>query len=62
MIEQTKSVDELTPSDFAQSPVWEFLNDDESGEFLVQSVSPTPVENLEAGLVGTKVRLHNGQI
>jgi hypothetical protein len=56
----TKPAETLTVADFQAHPVWEFLNDDEIGETMMQPVDKLPVESLDNRLVGTKVRLANG--
>jgi hypothetical protein len=60
MIENIKPVEALTVADFRAHPVWEYLNDDEIGETMVQPVEKLPVESLDNRLVGTQVRLANG--
>ena len=59
MTEDIKSVDSLTVADFQAHPVWEFLNDDEIGEMMMQPVE-LPVESLDNRVVGDQVRLGNG--
>ncbi len=61
MIENIKPAESLTVADFKAHPVWEFLNDDEIGETMVQPVEKLPVESLDNRLVGTQVRVANGQ-
>jgi hypothetical protein len=60
MIENIKPAESLTVADFRDHPVWEYLNDDEIGETMVQPVEKLPVESLDNRLVGTQVRLANG--
>jgi hypothetical protein len=60
MIENIKPVESLTVADFQAHPVWEWLNDDEIGDTMMQPVEELPVENLDNRLVGTRVRLANG--
>src|SRR5450756_757215 len=60
MIENIKPVEALTVADFRAHPVWEYLNDDEIGETMVQPVEKLPVESLDNRLVGAQVRLANG--
>jgi hypothetical protein len=60
MIENIKPAESLTVADFQAHPVWEFLNDDEIGETMVQPVEKLPVESLDNRLIGTQVRLANG--
>src|SRR6202035_5363371 len=60
MIENIKPAESLTVADFKANPVWEFLNDDEIGETMVQPVEKLPVESLDNRLIGTQVRLANG--
>ncbi len=60
MIENIKPVESLTVADFQPHPVWEYLNDDEIGETMVQPVEKLPVESLDNRLVGAQVRLANG--
>jgi hypothetical protein len=60
MIENIKPAESLTVADFQAHPVWEFLNDDEIGETMVQPVEMIPVKTLDNRLIGTQVRLANG--
>ena len=60
MIENIKPAESLTVADFEAHPVWEFLNDDEIGETMVQPVEKIPVETLDNRVVGIQVRLANG--
>jgi hypothetical protein len=60
MIENIKPAESLTVADLKANPVWEFLNDDEIGETMVQPVEKIPVESLDNRLLGTQVRLANG--
>ncbi|HLH72680.1 MAG TPA: hypothetical protein VKX96_05295 [Chloroflexota bacterium] len=60
MIENIKPVEALTVADFQAHPVWEFLNDDEIGDMMMQPVEQLPVESLDNRLVGAQVRLANG--
>jgi hypothetical protein len=60
MIENIKPAESLTVADVEAHPVWEFLNDDEIGETMVEPVKMIPVETLDNRLVGTQVRLANG--
>jgi hypothetical protein len=59
VIENIKPAESLV-ADFRAHPVWEFLNDDELGETMVQPVEQLPVETLDSSIVGTQVRLANG--
>lgn len=59
-----KPLCELSPSDFAAHPVWEFANDLESetaDETYVRPVVRLPVDSLDNRLVGTPLILANGQ-
>ena len=60
MIENIKPAELLTVADFKAHPVWEFLNDDEIGETMVQPVEMIPVETLDDRLLGAQVRLADG--
>jgi hypothetical protein len=60
MTENIKPVESLTVADLQAHPVWEYLNDDEIGDTMMQPVDELPVENLDCRLVGTQVRLANG--
>jgi len=60
MIENIKPVESLTVADFQAHPVWEWLNDDEIGETMLQPVGKLPVESLDNRLIGVQVRLANG--
>jgi hypothetical protein len=56
-----KPAEDLTPEDFAIYPVWEFINDDELGETVMQPVRNKRVAHLNGRLVGTQVCLANGR-
>jgi hypothetical protein len=60
MIENIKPVESLTVADFQAHPVWEYLNDDEIGDTMMQPVEELPVESLDNRLIGAPVRLANG--
>jgi hypothetical protein len=60
MIENIKPVESLTVADFQAHPVWEWLNNDEIGETMVEPVGKLPVESLDNRLIGVQVRLANG--
>jgi len=60
MIENIKPVESLTVADFEAYPVWEYLNDDEIGETMVQPVEKIPVESLDNRVLGFQIRLANG--
>ena len=60
MIENIKPVESLTVADFRAHPVWEWLNDDEIGDTMMQPVEELPVESLDNRVLGTLVRLANG--
>ena len=60
MIENIKPVESLTVADFRAHPVWEWLNDDEIGDTMMQPVEELPVESLDNRLIGAQVRLANG--
>ena len=60
MIENIKPVESLTVADLQAHPVWEWLNDDEIGDTMMQPVEELPVESLDNRLVGTQIRLANG--
>ena len=47
MIENIKPAESLTVADFEAHPVWEFLNDNELGETMVQPVETLPVGSLD---------------
>jgi hypothetical protein len=57
----TKLIEELKIADLELNPVWEFANDDSTGETRVFSVTAIPVSNLSGRIVGTKVQLANRQ-
>ena len=60
MIENIKPVESLTVADLQTHPVWEWLNDDEIGDTMMQPVEELPVESLDDRLVGAQIRLANG--
>ena len=56
-----KPVHLLRVDELVSNPVWEFVNDDSREEMLVRPVEHLPVGNLEGRLVGTQVRLLDGE-
>jgi hypothetical protein len=56
----SKPVSALSASDLAEHPVWRYSRDDDRGEPTVRPISRLPVSSLAGKLVGTKVRLANG--
>ena len=59
-----KAVDELTPSDFAVHPVWEFVNDGEANlphEAFVRPAHIIPVSSGDSRLLGTELTLADGR-
>lgn len=57
-----KRISDLCPEDFADTPVWEFCLDDECDDELVVPVDTCPVTSLVNRVVGTRIRLSNGDI
>jgi hypothetical protein len=55
-----KPIELLTVSDLAANPIWKFENRDELGETSVRAVEVVPVQNLDGMIIGTQVRLANG--
>ena len=55
-----KKVEDLTVADLSEFPVWQYANTDEKGETAVRPIKKIPVKNLTGRLVGTQVRLANG--
>jgi hypothetical protein len=55
-----KKLEDLTPADLENFPVWQYVNSDKSGETLVRPVKKMPVKSLTGRVVGTQVRLANG--
>jgi hypothetical protein len=55
-----KPVASLAETDLAQSPVWEYF-EDEKGKVVAQPVSVIPVDSLQSRVVACKVRFRNGQ-
>ena len=55
-----KPVETLQVTDFSPNAVWQYVNSDTAGETVVTPVQYTPVTNLNGKLVGTRVRLANG--
>ena len=56
-----KDVAQIVESDFPSRPLWTYVNDDELGETLVQSVDQWPVETLDGHLVLDLVTLCCGE-
>ena len=57
-----KTVNALQGSDFQTHPVWEYKNDDEHDETVVEPVENLPVDDLEGKIVGDRIRLANGTL
>ena len=57
---RSKPVESLQVSDFLAHSVWEYTNDDESGETAVCPVERIHIKDLEGKIVGTRVQLANG--
>jgi hypothetical protein len=56
-----RSVDSLTPDDFAAHPVWRFTDSDTPNETYVAPVCRLPVSHLDGCIVGCSLRLANGE-
>ncbi|HKD21627.1 MAG TPA: hypothetical protein VKB71_06420 [Rhizomicrobium sp.] len=58
-----KNMEQLTPSDFAAYPVWEFALDlEEVDDLAMRPVTTLPVHDLANRTVGIEVRLANGSM
>jgi len=56
-----KNVEEIGVSDWANFPVWEFTNADETNhDLLMRPVTELPVDNMNGRLVGSQVQLSGG--
>jgi len=60
MVERTKPASSITVADLQNSPVWRFTGQDEPDERFVCAVRSLPVRDLRGKIVGTQVRLANG--
>lgn len=58
----SKRIEELRPEDLIISPVWQFVNDDATGETHVRPVKSRQVSSLVGRVVGTQARLANGKL
>jgi len=58
MGDMVKRTEELDPADLAEHPVWEYVSPDDT---IVRPVLDIPVESLRSRIVGTRLRLANGQ-
>ncbi len=62
---RSKSVDQLTPSDLAEHPVWEYANDEEGvegqDETWVRPVKRLPISDAGNRVIGTTVRFARGR-
>lgn len=58
-----KPIESLTPADLESCPIWEFTNADEekSGEAAMRAVEGVKVKSLAGRVIGTKLRLANGE-
>jgi hypothetical protein len=62
MTKDWKSWDDLAPEDFEKYPVWQMALDlEEIDESAVRPVTKLPVDDLATRVVGSKVRLANGE-
>lgn len=57
-----KCVESLRISDLEAHPVWQYTNSDEAGETAVRPIKRIPVTSLTGKIVGTQVRLANGNL
>jgi len=55
-----KSVENLTPADFKQFPVWSYMNSDEIGELTVNPVKRLPLNMTEGKIIGVAAIFQNG--
>ena len=65
MISRTQKpipVEKLTEALLRKSPVWEFCNDDEAGETVVQPVKRLPISSADNRLVGCELHLADGSV
>ena len=60
MIEHLKPIESLSVGELEASPIWQYASNDGAGETLVRPVKKMPVKNLAGKVVGTQVRLANG--
>lgn len=56
-----KKIENLTVNDLEESPVWQYANSDQTGETMVKPMRKIPVKTLTGKVVGTQVRLANGE-
>ena len=61
MNKEIKFIEDIQPLDIMNNPVWQYLNSDRIGETAVYPIKKLPVARLTGRLVGTVVRLANGQ-
>lgn len=61
MPELAIAVEALTVDDLKRYPVWRFVNDGKLGETATKPIKRLPVTSLRGKVVGTEVRLANGQ-
>jgi hypothetical protein len=53
-------ITDLRIPDIEKSPVWQYTNDDTTGELSVKPVRRLPVKSLTGKIIGTEVSLGNG--
>jgi len=53
-------IEALRVEDIEVTPVWEYVNDDQLGETAVLPVKDLPVDNLAGKVIGTKIKMANG--
>ena len=57
---EPKNVQSLTAEDFQSHPIWQYENNDRSGESLVRPIVKIPVKNLTGKIIGIQIRLADG--
>ncbi len=60
--DEVKAVTDVTPDDFSAHPVWQYCVASNSDGVGLIPVLDLPVESLDERVVGTQVRLANGQL
>jgi hypothetical protein len=60
VVERSKPASSITVADLQNNPVWRITGQDEPDETFVRAVKSLPARDLSGKIVGTQVRLANG--
>jgi len=61
MTKKNKRIEDITEDDLLDTPVWQFINIDTTGETVMRPIAKTPVTDLTGRIVGTQVAFGTGE-